>query len=423
MMAVEHINGLTKRWSATAGPRSAVWSALGVWPLLAFLADGADDATRTELAAALGLAPEDAAGAARDLLASLNKSPAVSAALGVWTRDQVRLHQTWLDRLPQDVHGELTGVPGEDQKKLDAWASDRTDGLIPQLPIPITPDTMLVLASALSVSLGWRQQFDQGPAKSTSPWARHGRLSALFRSSGDLSVLRVADTPIGQVTAVTVEGDRDVDVHLVLGPEDRTPAEVLTIGVDLAAMDSPGAPRHPMTRGTELPVGAAGPGVQVHLTEAFTPRDQLVTMTVPFRVAARHDLLEHAELFGLRHAMTGPDGHFPGISDFPLCVERAVQDAFAEFSAVGFKAGVVTAMAAVPMGMPPQKYQVRTVSAIFDRPFAFYAVDRASGLILVAGWIAEPTHQEHPQHPAQPQEASSGKARRHWQIRRPRAER
>lgn len=397
-MTVENVNALTKRWLATAGADSAVLSALGVWPLLAFLADGAGDATRADLAAALGIGPEQAAQAARELLAMLDRSPSVRAALGLWTREEVRPHQDWLGRLPGEVHGTLSGDADDDQKKLDAWASDRTGTLIPRMPITVDADTMLVLASALAVTVTWLQEFHHSEISSTGPWAgSRGRLETIRRVSSDLSVLRVVETPVGQVTALTVEGDEDVDVHLVLGAPELAATDVLSVGVDVV-----GAPPHRVRRGTDLPVGDAGPGVQVKMVESFWQKDMLEATTVPFRIAARHDLLDHAELFGLQHAMIGSEGHFPGVSDFPLFVQKAVQDAVAEFSTTGFRAAVVTEFGmAAGAAMPMQKSQVRNVAVTFDRPFAYYAVHRGSGLILVAGWISEPNR---------PQDGSSGDA-------------
>ncbi|NEC72398.1 proteinase inhibitor I4 serpin, partial [Streptomyces rochei] len=45
---VQAVNGLTARWAAAAGG-GTVFSAVGVWPLLALLADGAAGAARSEL--------------------------------------------------------------------------------------------------------------------------------------------------------------------------------------------------------------------------------------------------------------------------------------------------------------------------------------------------------------------------------------
>lgn len=385
--AVEHVNALTKRWLAAAGSDARVLSALGVWPLLAFLADGGDEETRADLSAALGVRAEAAARAAREILAIVEDTPAIRTAIGLWTRNDVRLREDWLGRLPAGVHGELTGVPGDDQKRLNAWASEHTDGLIPQMPVEVDAYTMLVLASALLVTLTWRERFTEGGTASAGPWAdAQGAIRSLHRVTSDLDAVRVTDTPIGRVTALTVEGDGDVDVHLVLGPADRSPADVLATGTDLL-----GSPRHPLTRGSELPAGEAGPGIRVETVESFHNRDSLDVTTVPFRLAARHNLLQHAALFGLQRAQSGANGRFPGISARPLLVTKALQDAVAEFSATGFRAAAVTAIGMFGAAMPAQRYQVRHVAVTFDRPFAYYAVHRDSGLILVAGWVAEPS--------------------------------
>jgi len=395
-VVVEHVNALTKRWLATVGADARVLSGLGVWPLLAFLADGADDETRQDLAAALGVPAEEASQAARKLLAVVQRTPAIRTALGLWTRGEVRVNRDWLGRLPADVHGELSGVPADDQRRLDAWASERTEGLIPRMPIEVTPDTMLVLASALLVMLTWREAFSARDTPSEGPWAdAGGRIPILRRVTADLGALGVADTPIGTVTTLRVESNEDVDVYLVLGPVGGSPSEVLAVGSDLVGA----APRHPVTRGAELPVGDggdaadagdAGPGVRVEMVESFQRQDSLEVTTVPFRVEARYDLLDHAALFGLQRAADGSSGHFPGVSDYPLFVKQAVQDAVAEFSATGFRAAAVTAIALFGAGVPRERYRVRHVSVVFDRPFGYYAVHRGSGLILVAGWVSEP---------------------------------
>lgn len=51
---VDAVNRLTARW-ADAATGGTVFSAAGVWPLLAFLADGAWGAARAELADAVGM--------------------------------------------------------------------------------------------------------------------------------------------------------------------------------------------------------------------------------------------------------------------------------------------------------------------------------------------------------------------------------
>lgn len=396
-MVVKKVNALTKRWLAAAGadpgspPRSTVLSGAGVWPLLAFLADGADDAGRAELAAAIGVPAQEAAAAARAILTTVERSDAVRVALGLWTRRQVRVREAWLAELASGVHGELTGDVPADQRRLDVWASEHTDGLIPRMPIKITDASMMVLASALVVEVTWRERFTAGRLKAGGVWAdARGELSGLRLTTTDQRMLRVADTAIGRVSALTVVGDGDVDVVLVLGPQERSAAEVMAVGVELAGVTDAN-PIRSVVFGPDLPADIAAPGVSTDTVTSPWPADQLAITTVPFRVEAHHDLLDHAALFGLSHVTTQEPGHFPGISDFPLAVDRAAQDAVAEFTATGFHAAAVTAFGLFGMATPPPPSRVRRVSVVFNRPFAYYAVHRPSGLILVAGWVSEPS--------------------------------
>src|SRR5206468_2252259 len=104
-------------------------------------------------------------------------------------------HDAWLARLAAGVHGELSGDAAWDQKRLDVWASERTGGLIPTMPVSVGPETMLVLASALTVDLTWREHFQERRVRSGGPWAAaDGGLQALQRSSLGLRPLRLADT-------------------------------------------------------------------------------------------------------------------------------------------------------------------------------------------------------------------------------------
>jgi hypothetical protein len=74
--AMARANALTARWAATVGDGdTTALSGAGVWPLLAYLAWAADGAGRDELAAAVGMDPEDAQEAATGLLRLLRSEP------------------------------------------------------------------------------------------------------------------------------------------------------------------------------------------------------------------------------------------------------------------------------------------------------------------------------------------------------------
>ncbi|MEV7159731.1 serpin family protein [Streptomyces misionensis] len=379
------VNGLTARWAATAQGGTA-FSAAGVWPLLALLADGAAGPARQELAGALGVPAEQAAPLARELLAALGAAPGLDAALGLWTHHTLPLRDAWRAGLPAGAHG----VFGDDlvtaQERLDAWAAERTGGLVERMPVTLTRESRMVLAGALTLHTTWRQPFDERSlVPEAGPW-RGRTLRGLHRRSVRPDRVGVAGTPDGFVTALTVPGDNGIDVHLVLGEERMTPGQVLAAGV--AVVERTLA----LTPGGALPYGHVGPGLHVERQQAAAPEPtSLDVTTVAYEVRADHDLLALADLFGLGTAADPRFGHFPGVSEQPLAVEQARQSAVARFGPLGFRAGAVTAVQAMyGAGAPQLRYETTVVRVAFDRPFAFLATDRDSRLVLLAGWVTDP---------------------------------
>ncbi|MGG7570446.1 serpin family protein [Streptomyces sirii] len=382
---VRSVNTMTARWAReTVGEQGTVLTAAGVWPLLALLVGPAAGPARTELAEALGTDPEQAVREGAALLAALDAADGVDAAVGLWARRTLALRPAWLGGLPPGVHGELTADPEADQAALDDWARRHTDGLIEGMPVQVTPDLLLLLASALLVRTTWARPFQAFPDRvGEGPWA--GReLTSLSRSGPDVDQVRVHATPAGPLTDVTVEGDNGLDVHLLLGGPTTPGAEVLDHGV--AALEG----TYPTVSGTALSDGA-GPGLTVTRVQSDDPAPRFHLTTAAFTVDADHDLLKRAGLFGLASACDTSRGHFPGISDTPLATAAARQTATATFGPLGFRAAAVTVLpAAAGAAPPPPRHQALWIAARYDRPFGFLAVHRASGMVLVAGWVAEP---------------------------------
>ncbi|MET8974624.1 serpin family protein [Streptomyces sp. NPDC004539] len=382
--AVRAVNGLTSRWAGAAGAEGGTaFSAAGVWPLLAFLADGADGPARAELAAALGVPAGEAAGLARELSDGLAGVAGLDSALGLWTARTLRLREEWASRLPSGTRGVLGGDPVADRAALDAWAREHTGGRIEEMPVSLDESTLLVLASALALRTRWAEPFHETILES-AVWGDREYLG-LRRDTADLDRLSVSRTPFGSVTEVRVLGEDGLDVHLLLGETEMTPTQILRAGVELLSGG------HLSVPGSRLPLGEAGPGVRVVEVPCTRPSaPELSLATAAFELTARHDLLKQAELFGLGAARDTSYGHFPGVSDSPLAVSSAEQSVVARFHARGFEAEVVTLVAAAAGGLPEYRWTTKVVEARFDRPFGFLAVHRETGLVLVSGWVGRP---------------------------------
>ncbi|GGM43558.1 serpin family protein [Dactylosporangium sucinum] len=360
-MSVPACNTLTARW-VRRFPAPAL-SAASVYPLLALLATVAGGAARSEL---LAVAPTPLV-------------LPVRGALGIWTRDRVPLTLDWAAR----ADPRLTGDAAVDRALLDGWASAHTDGLISAMPVSVGPETGLVLASALSVVTEWRQAFTDGVMRPLyGRWAGR-RLASLHRRTTDVAGLRVVESPAGPLTLVTVAGSGDLDVLLCLGRADRPPGEVLAAAVEATGTGGAGGGGG----GADGPP-AEGPGVVAAEVDADDDVPELVVKVPRFSATASHDLLAEPELFGLAAAAaTGP---FPGISPADLRVGAAVEHSVASFTAGGFRAAAVAAVALVPVAFTPPSARKLRLTVTFDRPFGYLAVHRPTGLVLVAGWVSDP---------------------------------
>jgi len=404
-VAVRAVNALTARWAQAVDPSGGtVFTAAGLWPLLALLAAGAAGPARAELEQAVGLSAEAAPAQARELLADLDSRPGTGSALGLWFRRSLELRPQWLAELPDHNHGTLTADPAADQARLDAWAARHTDGLIPAMPVGVDGGTLLLLATALAVRTDWVHPFTPHElAPQGGPWAGR-RLTGLQRSTPLADQAALAESPAGRLTELRVEGGDGIDVHLLLGDDTMRPADVLRTGLDLLA-----GTRERIPVGA-LPLGSPGPGIAVTEVPSLTGEPALAVTTVPFTVTREHDLLAHADLFGLATAADPEGDHFPGITaSTPLAVQAARQSAVATFGALGFRAAAVTAVA-MRRGAGVPNRRAKQVRVRLDRPFGFLAVRRVSGLALAAGWVAEPT---------EPSPAAAPAAPPDWRGRRP----
>jgi serine protease inhibitor len=299
-----------------------------------------------------------------------------TAALGIWTRKGVPLDEEWAFPLPKEVVGTLT-----DQAALDRWTDEQTGGLIDKFPLDLTDETLLVLASALTARVRWRTPFKGYPRgggkKMRSDDPAPADEQSLRRTTSDLSIAAVLDDA---VTRVVVEGDGDVDVHLLLGA-DQAPAEIL--GAGLRELSGKAQVRLAADTGDR-----GGPGLTVERLKSPRPKDILSLSLPSFELKTEHDLLANPELFGLGLLTDTTTSHLPRLSPIPLAISDGAQDVLARFFAEGFEAAAVTAFGAMPGSAPPKaRYDVTYVSVDFDRPFGFLAVHRPSRLAVVAGWV------------------------------------
>jgi hypothetical protein len=369
-------------------PGASVWSALGVWLLLAACAGAARGPQVASLEEALGCSCDEAA----DLLAAFlaDRPAAVRAAIAVWVaagESSPELAQ-WLDHLPDDV--ESGALPSREE--ADAWVKRETLGLIRSLPVSIDELTRVVLASALATHVSWEEPFGLVDASvhmaEATRW--RGAVSRMLWDARPQQRALIARTEKAGLVAVHLATAReDLTVVSVSAAPDVRRAHVLgaahSVSLALAGPD-----------GAELSYSlydlALGAGHSWDISErevpVFAPEarlERIAGAALPAWYIARRLALEESPRFGTAPALEALLGLIgPRRTD----LTTAVQTAAASFTRYGFEAAAVTTFAASASAarLPTQHATERSAVLRFDHPYAVVAV---AGRLSVRGGAGE----------------------------------
>jgi len=362
----------------------SVGSPLGAWLLLALVGPAATGGERERLAETLGLDVDTAFAAARSLLSEPHPELAVGSA--IW-HDAARETPALLEFVRRLVPPADAG-PMPTQAEADAWARERTMGLIERFPLALDVGRpmALVLATALATKVSWDEPFLVVPPGSRQLPAEPGfaDVSVLVRP-GDPFWQGFVSTPTGPAAAFAARSRGGLVVVSVIGS--REPAVLLeaaqALAMELAAGREPA--RIPLA---ELPLGD-GPGWRITEAEAPSLQTERYSCVLPAWEAQSDHVLRGRPELGFADAgsalvrLLRPD-------DYDL---EAKQSAVARYTALGFEAAAVTALGVrAGAAMLPSR-RGRTARIEFTRPHAVVAATAGggewSGLPVFAAWVTE----------------------------------
>jgi serine protease inhibitor len=333
--------------------------------ILAFLDRGASQQMRRAIHHTLGFvenakdAPESDLEGVRSTAASILHHTGENGAL-------VLANMIVFDPVSQPYQPALAGlrtagadVSVEDLRKagtierINNWVKDRTKGLIPTILDQAPREPGLVAINALYFKDRWKVPFDPAETKVE-------KFHSLDGKSIDLPMMHLAEGEYafrqnGTFVAVELpyasEGYR-----LVIITSKQTPAAVNEFA-----------------------------GVTDWLGgESFTPQQGEVALP-RFSVSGQEELLAALDALGLAQARTSGDA-LKGFTAVSQTISRVVQRTELRVNEEGTEAAAATAVTTM-RGLSPDGY----VKMVVDKPFVFALRDRKSGLVLLEGYVAQPS--------------------------------
>ena len=333
----------------------------GLWLLLAHLAPVASDNHRGAIAEAIGISCDEAAALAEELLTAPHAT--IATALGAWSRIALKTK----------LAVALEAMP--DQAGLDRWASDHTRGLINEFPIAVSPETMLIVATALVLQPRWAKEL----------WTDNDGMLVL-----NDGLQTIVDTQAaGRVAVAKPFSEDGVDViSVIAAPECFTAGRMARRGRDCRQAESGGVvERRPPRRGAH----------RWALVESSRSDREFHRMGPARRLRYRRGAAICRGGAGtLVSALSGA----PGVAEIVAALSEAapalagpfesIQAATAAYDESGFTAAAITALAVLTGAPHFVERTIRRVELMFDRPHAVIAIARGGpweGVPVFNAWV------------------------------------
>ncbi|HYD18307.1 MAG TPA: serpin family protein [Patescibacteria group bacterium] len=353
---------------------------------LSMVAKGADGLTRDEMAKTLfGVASADLEKAANDyvalnadVLAANKDQVTLTTANGVWTnQERLKLDPAYADDLKKTHSAEISAEDFGDKKtvaKINQWASDNTNGLIPEVLTELKKDDAAVLASALYFKGDWTHKFDKKLTEDKNFTADDAAVNATptmkqrFREEGQVTHLQGADF---EAVALTYGSDdwqngKQPSMRVVLiRPSDD----------NVSARDW---------------LAAQADGKVPQWLDPYAFNDAVGTVELPrLDIKQKFDLIPALKELGIKDAFNEQTADFGKMTQSgDLYIGKVQHDTVFKTNEEGSEAAAVTTVGmvfATSVRMPPPQIDVK-----FDRSFAFALQDVKTGAVIFVGAVNKP---------------------------------
>ncbi len=333
------------------------FSPISMFTAFSALYEGARENSASEMEHVFGFEPvaKTRAESVLQMISSINREDphaTLDIANSVWVDASIR---ELYSEIVRDVY--LADIePLTDADTINAWASEKTHGKIPEPVSAISPDAVMMLVNAVYFKGTWVSQFEPEETKPGEFWINPtDSIETDFMNIENR--FGYAHMEGVQILEMPYEGDR-LSMLLLL-PD------------------------------TWDGIGELEDALSVNLLKEWRQglvKQEMIVMMPKFTMNTNYDLVEPLKELGMADVFDDRDANLSGISvaDRPY-ISEAFQYAFVNVNEEGTEAAAFTASEVMEESMPILQHYTA------DHPFLFLIQDNESGTILFMGRVSAPT--------------------------------
>ena len=342
----------------SADEKNALVSPLSVLSALAMAENGADGETLAQMERVTGMGADELTDLLQAYGTLVDDGP-LSVANSIWLRDSdgLAVEDDFLETCGGRLGAQVFSAPFDDSTVADvnAWVSEKTNEMIPEMLNQISDDAQVLLVNALAFEGGWEDPFDSALVSPDTFTCEDG-------TEQDVTMMHSAEGSYleGDLATGFVKPYEGYDYAFV----GLLPAEGVSVGELLASLDGDAL--------EELLTPVAGAGAEIGLPK--------------FTASYEAELADALRELGMTDAFDAELADFSRMGSSeqgPLYVGGVLHKTFVDVTEEGTRAAAATTVsmdgAAAPGG-PVEYHRV-----ILDRPFVYLIVDLRCDLPVFVG--------------------------------------
>lgn len=342
----------------SADEKNALVSPLSVLSALAMAENGADGETLAQMERVTGMEADELTDLLQAYGTLVDDGP-LSVANSIWLRDSdgLAVEDDFLETCGGRLGAQVFSAPFDDSTVADvnAWVSEKTNEMIPEMLNQISDDAQVLLVNALAFEGGWEDPFDSALVSPDTFTCEDG-------TEQDVTMMHSAEGSYleGELATGFVKPYEGYDYAFV----GLLPAEGVSVGELLASLDGDAL--------EELLTPVAGAGAEIGLPK--------------FTASYEAELADALRELGMTDAFDAELADFSRMGSSeqgPLYVGGVLHKTFVDVNEEGTRAAAATTVsmdgAAAPGG-PVEYHEV-----ILDRPFVYLIMDLRCDLPVFVG--------------------------------------